>query len=174
MLPFRFRLILRFGSGFRVRTPARLRLAPAPSAQDFVRTPGRLRLRVNPSLRSGFRLQAPGRLRLRVNPSPSAQDFGWRLRRRHSASKCNEALSRDLWPLDPFESAPMRATSSGMGYCILCAIHRTLEIKDLAELLSGKAGSNSLPLKKLLCGICWERVFPSKLLLSCNPLLPLF
>src|SRR5690348_2458627 len=27
-------------------------------------------------------------------------------------SKCNEALSEDLWPLDPFESAPMRATSS--------------------------------------------------------------
>jgi hypothetical protein len=69
-----------------------------------------------------------------------------------SAQKCNEALSRDLWPLDPFESAPMRATSSGMGYCILCAIQLRLEIKELAELLSGKAGSNSLPLKKLLCG----------------------
>jgi hypothetical protein len=69
-------------------------------------------------------------------------------------SKCNEALSRDLWPLDPFESAPMRATSSGMGYCILCAIPLLLEIKDLAELLREKAGSNSLPLKKLLCESC--------------------
>jgi hypothetical protein len=47
----------------------------------------------------------------------------------------------------------MRATSSGMGYCILCAIQLPLEIKELAELLGGKAGSNSLPLKKLLCGI---------------------
>jgi hypothetical protein len=46
----------------------------------------------------------------------------------------------------------MRATSSGMGYCILYAIQLQLKIKDLAELLSGKAGSNSLPLKKLLCG----------------------
>jgi hypothetical protein len=44
----------------------------------------------------------------------------------------------------------MRATSSGMGYCILCAIQLILETKDLAELLSGKAGRNSLPLKKLL------------------------
>jgi hypothetical protein len=33
------------------------------------------------------------------------------------------------------------------------AIRLQLEIKELAELLSGKAGSNSLPLKKLLCGI---------------------
>ena len=73
--------------------------------------------------------------------------------RLHTGSKCNEALSRDLWPLDPFESAPMRATSSGMGYCILCAIQLRLEIKELAELLSGKAGSNSLTLKKLLGGI---------------------
>jgi len=53
----------------------------------------------------------------------------------------------------------MRATSSGMGYCILCAIQLLLEIKDLAELLSGKAGSNSLPLKKLLCGFCWDGFF---------------
>jgi hypothetical protein len=44
----------------------------------------------------------------------------------------------------------MRATSSGMGYCILCAIQLILETKDLAELLSGKARRNSLPLKKLL------------------------
>jgi hypothetical protein len=35
-----------------------------------------------------------------------------------------------------------------------------LEIKELAELLSGKAGSNSLPLKKLLCGFFREPVFP--------------
>jgi hypothetical protein len=79
--------------------------------------------------------------------------------RRQIASKCNEALSRDLWPLDPFESAPMRATSSGMGYCILCAIQLPLETKKLAELLSGKAGSNSLPLKKLLCGFFLARAF---------------
>ncbi|HXO38678.1 MAG TPA: hypothetical protein VN872_08565, partial [Candidatus Acidoferrum sp.] len=72
--------------------------------------------------------------------------------RLQSGSKCNEALSRDLWPLDPFESAPMRATSSGMCYCIPCAIEWILEIKELAELLSGKARSNSLLLKKLLCG----------------------
>jgi hypothetical protein len=50
----------------------------------------------------------------------------------------------------------MRATSSGMGYCILCAIRLRLEIKELAELLSGKTGSNSLTLKKLLCGISTE------------------
>jgi hypothetical protein len=55
----------------------------------------------------------------------------------------------------------MRATSSGMGYCILCAIQLRLEIKDLAELLGGKAGSNSLPLKKLLCESCREEVFSS-------------
>jgi hypothetical protein len=110
-------------------------------------------------LAQDFGLQAPGRASL-----PSRLQIG---------SKCNEALSRDLWPLDPFESAPMRATSSGMGYCILCAIQLLLEIKDLAELLSGKAGSNSLPLKKLLCGFCWEGFFP-QLLLSSNPLLPLF
>jgi hypothetical protein len=70
--------------------------------------------------------------------------------------KCNEALSRDLWPLDPFESAPMRATSSGMSYCILCAIRLPLKIKGLAELLSGKTGRNSLTLKKLLGGIFRE------------------
>ena len=85
-----------------------------------------------------------------------AQDFACELplarSRLHTGSKCNEALSRDLWPLEPFESAPMRATSSGMGYCILYAIQLQLKIKDLAEMLSGKAGSNSLPLKKLLCG----------------------
>jgi len=46
-----------------------------------------------------------------------------------------------------------------MGYCILCAIQLLLEIKDLAELLSGKAGSNSLPLKKLLCGFFLARAF---------------
>jgi hypothetical protein len=71
-----------------------------------------------------------------------------------ASQKCTEALSKDLWPLDPLESAPMRATSSGMGYCILCAIPLLMEIKDLAELLREKAGSNSLPLKKLLCESC--------------------
>jgi hypothetical protein len=40
-----------------------------------------------------------------------------------------------------------------MGYCILCAIRLPLEIKELAELLGGKTGSNSLTLKKLLGGI---------------------
>jgi len=50
----------------------------------------------------------------------------------------------------------MRATSSGMGYCILCAIQLRLEIKELAELLSGKTGRNSLTLKKLLGGIFRE------------------
>jgi hypothetical protein len=44
----------------------------------------------------------------------------------------------------------MRATSSGMGYCILCAIRFGLETKELAELLGGKMGRNSLTLKKLL------------------------
>jgi hypothetical protein len=63
----------------------------------------------------------------------------------------------------------MRATSSGMGYCILCAIPVTLEIKDLAELLSGKAGSNSLPLKKLLCGFCWDGFFLSNYYLAAIP-----
>jgi hypothetical protein len=46
----------------------------------------------------------------------------------------------------------MRATSSGMGCCILFAIQLRLETKGLAELLSGKARRNSLPLKKMLGG----------------------
>src|SRR6202035_2865877 len=96
--------------------------------------------------RSGFRLATPAQLALRS--------------RRQSASKCNEALSRDLWPLDPFESAPMRATSSGRGYCILRAIRLPLEIKNLAELLGGKAGSNSLPLKKLLGEFFYDTFLP--------------
>ena len=50
----------------------------------------------------------------------------------------------------------MRATSSGMGYCILYAIQLQLKIKGLAELLSGKTGRNSLTLKKLLGGIFRE------------------
>jgi hypothetical protein len=121
--------------------------------------------------RSGFRLSAPRSACLRPAQSrpqvpsesrsfASAQDFACRLpvsfasSRLQIGSKCNEALSRDLWPLDPFESAPMRATSSGMGYCILCAIPLPMEIKELAELLREKAGSNSLPLKKLLCESC--------------------
>jgi hypothetical protein len=37
-----------------------------------------------------------------------------------------------------------------MGYCILCAIRFGLETKELAELLGGKMGRNSLTLKKLL------------------------
>jgi hypothetical protein len=67
----------------------------------------------------------------------------------------------------------MRATSSGMGYCILCAIRLRLEIKELAELLSGKAGSNSLPLKKMLGGFFWDH-FSRQLLLSRNPRRALF
>jgi hypothetical protein len=97
--------------------------------------------------------QASGSLRISAAGFPFGLPSAAPRSRRQIASKCNEALSRDLWPLDPFESAPMRATSSGMGYCILLAIRLQLEIKELAELLSGKAGSNSLPLKKLLCGI---------------------
>ena len=62
-------------------------------------------------------------------------------------SKCNEALSEDLWPLDPFESAPMRATSSALCNSIRDANLRLLQIKDLAELPDTKAGSYSLPLK---------------------------
>jgi hypothetical protein len=67
-------------------------------------------------------------------------------------SKCNEALSRDLWPLDPFESAPMRATSSGLGNSILCAIYDLLKIKTLERFLSGKSGKEFPALKKLPCG----------------------
>jgi hypothetical protein len=89
--------------------------------------------------RSGFRVKAPVQLALRSRPQ--------------CRSKCNEALSRDLWPLDPFESAPMRATSSVISNSIPCAIWDLLKLKDLAELLAGKAGRNSLPLKKLLGGI---------------------
>jgi hypothetical protein len=54
----------------------------------------------------------------------------------------------------------MRATSSGMGYCILCAIRFGLEIKELAELLGGKMGRNSLTLKKLLGEIFHEAPSP--------------
>jgi hypothetical protein len=46
----------------------------------------------------------------------------------------------------------MRATSSGICNSILCAILETLKIKELGELLRGKEGRISLPLKKLLCG----------------------
>ena len=83
-------------------------------------------------------------------------------RRRQSALKCNEALSRDLWPLDPFESAPMRATSSVLSYCILCAILELLKIKELAELLNTTPGSNSLLLKKFPCGFCRAGLFERK------------
>ena len=76
--------------------------------------------------------------------------------------KCNEALSRDLWPLDPFESAPMRATSSVLSYCTLCAILGLLKIKGLAELLKGKPGSYSLLLKKFPCGFFRAGLFERK------------
>jgi hypothetical protein len=75
----------------------------------------------------------------------------------------------------------MRATSSGMGYCILCAIRLRLEIKGLAELLGGKTGRNSLTLKKLLGEIFREGSGPKftklpnpNLLRSCNRLRVLF
>jgi hypothetical protein len=62
----------------------------------------------------------------------------------------------DLWPLDPFESAPMRATSSASVNSIPHAITELLEIKHLAELFSLESGRNSLLLKNFPCGI-----FPS-------------
>jgi hypothetical protein len=68
----------------------------------------------------------------------------------------------------------MRATSSGLGYCILCAIRLLLEIKNLAELLDGKAGSNSLPLKKLLGEFFYDTFLHPKLLLSSNSQRALF
>src|SRR6266853_1221530 len=128
----------------------------------------------DPSRRSGAQDFACGLL---FRPAPSASSGS----RRKSSQKCNEALSRDLWPLDPFESAPMRATSSGMGYCIPCAIQSRLEIKELAELLGGKTGRNSLTLKKLLGGIFREvsdlkfaKPPNPNLLRSCNRLRALF
>ncbi len=65
----------------------------------------------------------------------------------------------DLWPLDPFESAPMRATSSAIPNSIPYANPDLLEIKDLAELLPYKTGRNSLLLKIFPC-----RFFPRDLL----------
>ena len=74
-------------------------------------------------------LRAEAALRISAGDSRSAC-----LRsRRQIASKCNEALSRDLWPLDPFESAPMRATSSGICNSILCAITETNENKGFSR-----------------------------------------
>src|ERR1051325_2180705 len=102
-------------------------------------------------LRSGFRVRTPARLAPRSRPQ--------------SRSKCNEALSEDLWPLDPFESAPMRATSSGLCNSIPHAKPGLMEIKDLAELFSKRAGRNSLLAKN----------FPSEffpLRLSSRELLP--
>src|SRR5260221_1879547 len=55
-----------------------------------------------------------------------------------NAPKCNEALSRDLWPLDPFESAPMRATSSVLYNCICYAILEILKLKDLYFIHTGE------------------------------------
>ena len=104
--------------------------------------------------RSGFLpwTYAQKMARRATDPSPSAQDCGWRLRRRQKRPKCNEALSRDLWPLDPFESAPMRATSSAISNCIPFAILPTMKLKGLAATLIGKMGRNSLTLKKFPCG----------------------
>jgi hypothetical protein len=61
----------------------------------------------------------------------------------------------------------MRATSSGMGYCILCAIRLRLKIKELAELLDGKMSRNSLTLKKLL-----GEIFHEAPVQSCEPPAP--
>jgi hypothetical protein len=57
----------------------------------------------------------------------------------------------DLWPLDPFESAPMRATSSAIVNSIPYAIPDSLEIKHLSELLFMGTGRNSLLLKFFPC-----------------------
>jgi hypothetical protein len=92
----------------------------------------------------------PEKPALRISPTDSRSTAS--RSRLQSGSKCNEALSEDLWPLDPFESAPMRATSSVLCNSILHANSDPLEIKDLAELLSVKAGRNSLALKNLPCG----------------------
>ena len=70
-----------------------------------------------------------------------------------SAPKCNEALSRDLWPLDPFESAPMRATSSIHYNGIRNAILAVLKLKGLSFASGGKEGRNSLSLKKIPCNL---------------------
>jgi hypothetical protein len=47
----------------------------------------------------------------------------------------------------------MRATSSAFPNCIPYAILHALKTNGLAATLSGKAGRNSLTLKKLPCGI---------------------
>ena len=125
-----------------MRIPARLRFVTQEEILRFAQDCGwRQILRLHfgkPQRRSGFRLPAPALLSLRSRLQPG--------------SKCNEALSRDLWPLDPFESAPMRATSSGISNSIPGANYDSLKTKVLAGGLSGKSGRNSLTLKKLLCG----------------------
>ena len=131
----------------------------APLGQDFACRLPHPRTQVQRTGPRCSRSAMPrSRLKQKADPSrkSSAQDFGWRLRRRQNASKCNEALSRDLWPLDPFESAPMRATSSGICNSIPCANHGLMKIKDLAEFLDEKLGRNSLLLKNLLCGFSRE------------------
>jgi hypothetical protein len=47
------------------------------------------------------------------------------------APKCNGALSKDLWPLDPFESALLRATSSVLLNSIPPAISMCIENKGV-------------------------------------------
>jgi hypothetical protein len=89
------------------------------SLRAHARKAGQIR---DPSLCEGFRLRTPARLKARSRPQ--------------SGSKCNEALSEDLWPLDPFESAPMRATSSVLCNSILHANRGLQETKDLAETLN--------------------------------------
>jgi len=65
-----------------------------------------------------------------------------------------------------------------MSYCILCAIRLRLETKELAELLGGKAGRNSLTLKKLLSGIFHKsfklQIYRSLKLQICQNSLPEF
>jgi hypothetical protein len=129
-----------------------------------------------PSFKTGANRPLASEFRVRVQPAvppkadpsrkeraqDSAEGSHFALRklrprsRLHNASKCNEALSEDLWPLDPFESAPMRATSSALCNSILHANPERLKIKGLAELHDGRAGRNSLLLKNFPC-----EIFPS-------------
>jgi len=156
-LPLRWRLVKQILRLSLSKASASLRISRADS-----------RLKPDPSLRSGFRLKAPARHSARLTPSKrlGKRSFaqrtrsGFRVRtparlaprsRPQCRSKCNEALSRDLWPLDPFESAPMRATSSVLCNSIPDANRELVEIKELTELPGRKAGRNSLILKIFPC-----------------------
>jgi hypothetical protein len=56
----------------------------------------------------------------------------------------------------------MRATSSVLSYCTLCAIPELLKIKELAELLDKKPGSNSPAIEKIALWIFEAGLFESK------------